>query len=165
MLMSVPKNPDRAATATIIRARLGRILAENVALIRRAQVPRIYESGVRYCSPATDESGQQHFLNALETHRQGVGTCPDLSLWRAAELRVLGDPSIGVFPCLVRGGRCVRHGPLVLEHGQQIPGCPNVKLYWREERPGIFHCEVRLPDGDAEDPSRFLGMGTKGIGA
>jgi hypothetical protein len=133
---------------------------ENCLAIGKKKVPRIYASGVRYRPPYTDESGCQRLQSAEETFHKKAGTCPDLAMWRAAELRMLGDPAIGVLPCKMQGGKCVAHTPVKRPNdGLLVKGCPSVKVYRRPEFPGIYHCQVRLPNGDAEDQSRFLGMG------
>jgi hypothetical protein len=140
------------------RGFLERVIADNVKLVRSHKVPRLYASGVRYCRPEREADGQQRLYNASQVIARGCGTCSDLAAWRAAELRVLGDARIGVTPCRpAKSGGC-EHGFLQL-YGRTLSACPNIKLYFRPHLQGIYHCEVRLPNGDAEDPSRFLGMG------
>lgn len=151
--------PDRMTAARIARGVLSTVILQNAGLIKARRVPRLYESGVTYERPSL-ENGSQRCRNAAEVMARGSAACHDLSAWRAAELRVLGDPRIGVRPCVYRGGRCVSHPPVRRPHdGLLLQGCPSIKIYWRPHLEGIYHCEVRLPNGNAEDPSRFLGMG------
>lgn len=137
---------------------LQRVIADNVRLFQARKVPRLYGSGIRYRRPKLGSDGKQRILNAAEVVQAGEGTCVDLACYRAAELCAVGDARIGVHACKrSKSGGC-EHGYLHI-NGQTIPACPNVKLYYRPHLEGIYHVEVRLPNGDAEDPSRFLGMG------
>lgn len=145
--------------ARAARASLEALVDDNARVIRAKKVPPLYSSGVRYRKPV-EKNGRQPILGALETFKSGRGSCPELSAWRAAELRVFGDARIGVEPCRKnpKSGGC-HHGYIrIAASGEVVCACPNVKLYWRPECRGVIHCEVRLPDGNAEDPSRFLGM-------
>ncbi len=145
----------------LVHRLLDLLVLENCEAIRARKLPRLYASGVRYRKPFTDANGTQRLQSAVETFARKEGTCPDLATWRAAELRVLGDPAIGVRPCrFAPNGRCVSHPPVARPNDRVIVrGCPSIKMYRRPEFPGLFHCETRLPNGDAEDQSRFLGMG------
>jgi hypothetical protein len=141
------------------KAALERLIVHNANLIRARRVPPLYTSGVRYRKPYTAEHGGQEILDCVETLREGEGTCGDLSAWRAAELRVFGDARIGVSPCQrAKSGGCAHGFIRIAASGETICACPNVKIYWRPECRGVLHAEVRLPNGNAEDPSRFLGM-------
>jgi transglutaminase-like putative cysteine protease len=52
-------------------------------------IPPIYSSGVRYIRRDPGERWQ----TPTETMRRGGGDCEDLSIWRAAELRAIGEPA------------------------------------------------------------------------
>jgi hypothetical protein len=53
------------------------------------RLPAIYESGVRYIRRDAGERWQ----TPTETMRRGGGDCEDLATWRAAELRLHGEPA------------------------------------------------------------------------
>lgn len=145
---------------TLAREILGILVLENCGLVRKKAVPPLYSSGVVYRRPKMEVDGSQRFLTCAETFAAKEGSCPELAAWRAAELRVWGDPRIGVSPCKVGPKGCIAHPPVRRPNdGRIVSGCPSIKVYRRPEFPGIYHCEVRLPNGDAEDQSRFLGMG------
>lgn len=107
----------------------------------RAQLMGIVESNVlilkRVKLPPLYESGVRFeretepgavVPDVLTLYERGHGNCAPLACARAAELRVRG----------VNAG---------------------IKVYWRPEmNPLPFHVEVRLPNGNVEDPSRRLGM-------
>lgn len=132
----------------------------NESLFRRRAVPRLYDAAldgkIRYGSepwaPAYED-----FANAGQVLQRGWGDCDDLAPYRCAELRVLGDPRFGIAPCRIVRGKCVAHAPKVFS-GELRPSCADVRIYTRPDS-GVFHCEVRRPDGVIEDPSRLLGMG------
>lgn len=130
--------PESRAVATIARGFLMGVVLQNCLLIRAGLVPRIYESGIEF-RPEPWQGKFEEFADCLTVCRRGWGDCDDLVAWRVAELRVLGDPKLGLSPCKA-----------------------TIKVYWREWFEGRgFHAEVRLPDGSVEDPSRFLGMGPR----
>lgn len=152
------EDPDKAHRAQVARAVAQGAILQNMRLFRARRAPRLYDSRVRYFSPRADDSGAQRILTIPSVLREGGGTCIDLCAWRAAELRVLGDARIGVLACKWGPNLRCHHGLFRNEAGQILPACPDLKLYWRGPGSQVLHCEVRLPSGDAEDPSRFLGM-------
>jgi len=89
-------------------------------------IPPLYESGVRY---ALEPRGER-WLDCVRVLELGRGDCEDLATWRAAELRLGGDPgAVCMFSARPRGsGR-------------------------------LIHIIVQRGDGTLEDPSRALGMG------
>lgn len=139
--------PLRAAIVLPIRGPAGLQLVLEVltqlnelTLAHNPQVPRLYQSGVRYAResrlmregrevPALDpvsgttEERFNHLSRVLEI---GAGDCDDLACWLAAERRV-------------RDGIAARAVPV------------------RTAR-GTFHVVVQWPDGTREDPSAELGM-------
>jgi len=52
-------------------------------------LPPIYAAGVRYMRHDPNERWQ----TPIETLRRGGGDCEDLAMWRAAELRLAGEPA------------------------------------------------------------------------
>ena len=160
-ILEIDPNAPRDQVAQAARACLEAAVLQNMMGFRARKLPRLYESGVRYRRPEADAYGAQRILTAKQCLDERAGTCSDLCAWRAAELRVLGDARLGVEACKWGPDLRCHHGVARSESGQLIPLCPGIKLYWRRGDARIFHCEVRLPNGSAEDPSRFLGMGGK----
>lgn len=145
--MRIVVNIDREAVrepkdvALIARGFLNGVVLQNALLIRARLVPPIYESGVEFRKEPWAGKFEE-FADCLTTYRRKWGDCDDLVAWRVAELRTIGDHRLGLPPCKA-----------------------TIKIYWREFFEGLgFHCEVRMPDGSVEDPSRFLGMGGRHIG-
>jgi hypothetical protein len=100
----------------------------NQTMLPRWNLPPLYRSGVRYVA-----SKVQRLPDALAIKRQGFADCGPLAAWRAAELRVHGEPAtIRIYWRPIRGGQ------------------------------RLFHAQVRRADGRIEDPSRLLGMPTHG---
>jgi hypothetical protein len=157
-LIEIEAEASREDVANVARAALEACTLQNMQLFRRRKVPRLYEARVKYVPPEGDEEGVQRILSALEALRRGSGTCVDLCCWRAAELRVLGDARLGIQACKWDQNLRCHHGLFRNEAGKILPACPGVKIYWRSPDSPVLHCEVRLPNGSAEDPSRFLGM-------
>jgi hypothetical protein len=52
--------------------------------------PPLYESGLVY---RPEEPGHEDWQNAVELLRSGAGDCEDLAAYRAAELRMAGEPA------------------------------------------------------------------------
>jgi hypothetical protein len=158
-LIEVEENAPAAQIARATRDVLEALIRINLPLVVHGRVPPLYDSGVSYVPPSTDAQENQRLLTAAEVYARRSGTCGDLTAWRSAELRARGDRRIGCAPCLIRPDlTCAAHPPIRNENGELITGCPAPKIYWRDPQGGTFHAEVRLPTGDTEDPSRFLGM-------
>lgn len=58
--------------------------------LRRANLPSLYQSGVRY---RRESVGSEIWQLPTETARIGYGDCEDLAAWRCAELRLQGIPA------------------------------------------------------------------------
>ena len=56
---------------------------------RNRALPFLYRSGVRYMR----NDPQERWQLPSETLRRGGGDCEDLAAWRAAELRIAGEPA------------------------------------------------------------------------
>lgn len=59
----------------------------SVSQLRRGLCPPLYDAGVRY---TREPRGREQWQTALETYRLREGDCEDLSIWRAAEHRLIG---------------------------------------------------------------------------
>ena len=103
----------------------------NTELMREAPgtYPPLYGSGMRYQRENYSGPHPEDWRDAPEMLRRGGGDCEDLACYRAAELRVQGEPAKAMFHAAERssGGR-------------------------------LFHIIVMRGDGSLEDPSRALGM-------
>lgn len=143
--------------AMVARELMRAVLLQNCFLFRALGIPPLYRSGVLYGKEPWAPS-YERFDNCKVVFGRKWGDCDDLAPYRAAELRVYGDPRMGLGPCKpLKSGRCA-HGTFVASgSGEILPCCANVRIYCRPGS-GVFHCETRLPDGSVEDPSRFLGM-------
>jgi hypothetical protein len=80
---------------------LDALTAWNVAALRERPLPSLYNAGVRYQrEPVCRTNGVEHiceeWLTAHEVAARGWGDCDDLGPWRAAELRLLGEPAQAV---------------------------------------------------------------------
>lgn len=102
----------------------------------KGQIPKLYESGIRYRAEPIGQEDWLDILSCLQAHKeeqeggkQSTLDCEDLACWRAAELQAEG---IAAHPVFV----------------------------WRKIEDGshLYHIVVRYPDGRIEDPSRRLGM-------
>jgi hypothetical protein len=87
--MEVPALPE------VIEAAAEGLVSMNFAIMRLAQrngggFPLLYESGVTY---RREEPRHEDWLNAIGLLRQGFGDCEDLAGYRAAELRMDGEPA------------------------------------------------------------------------
>lgn len=96
---------DVAGEPRKLRALLEGLVALNVEIMdeqarRGRPLPPLYDAGVRY----EKERGTEHWQPADELLRSSAGDCEDLSGYRAAELRRLGEPaSVDVVPASRRG--------------------------------------------------------------
>lgn len=100
-------------------------LARGVGL----EVPPLYSGRLRYIEEDYTSVHPEDWLDWLEVNRQGGGDCEDLACYRAAELRLAGEPARAVF------------------HRRPLPSGRT-----------LFHIFVQRGDGSLEDPSRILGM-------
>jgi hypothetical protein len=119
--MNIPASPKLLAAAC------WGLVAVNVQLLARSQLPSLYRSKVVY---RPEPVGQENWLTCEQIYSRGTGDCEDLASWRAAELRRAGEPARVVVirsttPHLRRRGR-------------------------------VYHAVVRRADGRIEDPSRVL---------
>lgn len=78
-----------------------RILAG--AVLSGVEPPSLYESGARY---QREPRGVEEWRTVLGVLRHMAGDCEDLAAWRAAELRLAGEPARVV---VRRTGRRVVH--------------------------------------------------------
>lgn len=60
-------------------------------LMKRWQLPTLYESGVRFRLPPQHGTGFENFCTPLETYQRGWGDCDNLVIWRVAELWDQGE--------------------------------------------------------------------------
>jgi hypothetical protein len=126
--------PEQLASAC--RRELFATVDLNQQIIRRARaqgtpIPDLYDSGV--CFTREPWAGKfEEFADIWTVLRRGWADCDDLCAYRCAQYRD-------------RGGRWKQTG---------------IKIYWRLPKRGqpmtIYHAQVRLPNGDIEDPSRQL---------
>lgn len=102
-------------------------------LERNPRTPSIYESGVRYSDAhETCSSCEDLWWDIPVVLSHGYGDCEDLAAWRLAELWMQG-----------------------------IPARAHVTSALLGQGNTLYHVQVMLPDGQIEDPSRILGMGTE----
>jgi hypothetical protein len=77
---------------------------------RNRALPPIYAAGIRYMRRDPDEVWQL----PSETMARGGGDCEDLAAWRAAELRIAGEPARVV---VTRSAPGVLHAVVRRAHG------------------------------------------------
>lgn len=80
--IDVPNDPQ------CLRAALGGLVALDRVILRRSDLPSLYDSGVRYRPEA---SGQERWRRIDEVFRLGYGDCEDLTAGRVAELQLQGE--------------------------------------------------------------------------
>lgn len=117
--------------ALVIREAIEAVVLANQLYLRLHQVPSIYESGIRY---EEEPAGQPYedFAAVPVILARGWGDCDDLVSWRIAELRNSGENA-------------------------------KVRLKWAYDPirgARMYHVLVRRANGQVEDPSKRLGMGT-----
>lgn len=117
--------------ALVIREAIEAVVLANQLYLRLHQVPPIYESGIRY---EEEPAGQPYedFAAVPVILARGWGDCDDLVSWRIAELRNSGENA-------------------------------KVRLKWAYDPirgARMYHVLVRRSNGQVEDPSKRLGMGT-----
>lgn len=97
-MKAVLELPDDAA---VVAAAVEGLVCANAVIMRRATLPWLYKSGIRYRRDKREE-----WTNAATVLHRRWGDCEDLSAYRAAELRVrAGEPA----RCVVK-----RTGPRTL---------------------------------------------------
>ena len=107
------------------------VARQNRYLIRRfgrRRIPPLYDSGVLYRVDPWDDAFQ-HFADCLTVLQRGYSDCKSLVPYRLADLREENPHehySAHVYPRRLRTGGT------------------------------CLHVQVRMPDGQIEDPSRFL---------
>jgi hypothetical protein len=103
-LVSRTLRPSRAL-APMIRHLCTALVAANRIILKKASLPSLYLSGVRYRHEPSDWT-EEHFDNAETCFARGWGDCDDLASWRVAELLNQGVPAaIVVMWKPVSGGR------------------------------------------------------------
>lgn len=103
-------------------------------LAEHPRCPLLYQSGVRYRRAPLGEECWLPIPWVLASYFSGgTADCKSLATWRAAELRMWGEPA----RCFTTVSR--RKGA-------------NLELV-------LYHVLVRRADGSDEDPSAILGMG------
>lgn len=90
--------------------------------------PWLYQSGVYYQQEPVTPIPQEEWLDFPTLYKVGYGDCEDLAAARAGELQFCG---VAAVPCI----RYKQFGMLT-----------------------VVHVLVLHPDGNLEDPSKFLGM-------
>ncbi len=96
----------RAPTPALVEAVLEGLTKANEEQMRLRPLPPLYAAGVRYLR----EPGREDWQTAEETAKKGTGDCEDLASYRAAELRIAGEPAKaicyaprpGLIHCVVR---------------------------------------------------------------
>ena len=86
------------ASPETLTAALEGLTATNAVMMRRAQElggqwPPLYESGIRYVAEPSF-GNLQKWPNAAQVLLAGQADCKGLAAWRAAELRLAGEPAI-----------------------------------------------------------------------
>ncbi len=89
----------------------GLTLANCEVLRKRGNLPRLYQSRVRY---RQEPPGREDWLTADQVLKRGFGDCEDLAAWRAAEWRMHGVPARAVAK---RTGRRMYHAVVELPDG------------------------------------------------
>lgn len=126
---------DPLALAHIVRGFLFGMVAYDRYLIRTRQVPRIYDAFW---------DGKLQFQNEP---------------WAGQGKEEIAD----ALTCIRRGwGDCDDLAPWRTAELQEEGVRAGLKIYQRGK---VFHVETRLPNGDAEDVSRYLGMKGRRPGA
>lgn len=117
--------------AIVIRCALEAVIMTNRIYLRLHHVPNVYESGIRY---EEEPAGQPYedFATVPVILARGWADCDDLCCWRISELRNAGENA-------------------------------KVRLKWQYDPlrgARMYHVLVRRANGQVEDPSKRLGMGT-----
>jgi hypothetical protein len=117
--------------ALVVRGALEALIMANRMYLRTHHVPPLYESGVRY---EEEPAGQPYedFAAIPVILARGWGDCDDVVSWRIAELRNAGENA-------------------------------KVRLKWQfdpSRGARMYHVLVRRANGQVEDPSLRLGMGS-----
>lgn len=117
--------------ALVVRAALEATILANQLYLRLHHAPALYESGVRY---EEEPAGQPYedFASIPVILSRGWLDCDDACCWRIAELRNAGEAA-------------------------------KVRLKWEFDpirKTRMYHVLVRRANGQVEDPSLRLGMGT-----
>lgn len=93
-------------------------VAINRILIRKFDLPPLYDSGVRYRKDRRRNGKRNELLaNAYDLVRRGYGDCDDLAAYRAAELQLAG---IDAKVCVVRTGPRTLHAVVCNTSGEII---------------------------------------------
>lgn len=155
---------DRAASEHILLDLLGAVSLVNLRYLdEHPEVPRLYDSGVRYIPPDQTtrpplDPGDLAALRALLTR---MGQEPEVQDLIERILR-----GVEIFldvPALYKrgGGDCNELSPVRVAELWQAGVDASPHLI--KERNGFggwsYHAVVKWPDGSQEDPSRILGMG------
>jgi hypothetical protein len=101
-----------SAHPAVLAALLEGLTRANVELLRRAPLPPLYRSGVRY---QREPRGRERWQLAPQTYALGIGDCEDLATWRAAELRLAG---YAARPVVYRTGPRTLHVVVLRDDGQ-----------------------------------------------
>jgi hypothetical protein len=78
------------ASRALLGAASQGLVAINREVLRQTELPRLYDSGVRY---EPEKRHRERWQNALEVFGAGKGDCEDLAAWRVAELQLRGEPA------------------------------------------------------------------------
>lgn len=76
---------DQSRSQEILELWLETLVQTAEKMIRWFDLPRLYESGIRY---KPEPLGQENWQDPMVTLKLGTGDCEDLATYRAAELRV-----------------------------------------------------------------------------
>lgn len=147
--------------------------AQDVELCRRASLPLLYDSGVRYRrdrvrAPNGLRVAAEVWRDAGAVLARGYGDCEDLATWRAAELRVRGVRALDDRGRYGVRGEAGWFDPAELRdeyRGARSIPAEAVLIRWKDVRgPGAhqYHVLTRIPGPEGstwyDDPSQMLGM-------
>jgi hypothetical protein len=131
------------------------VVASNRVAMREAKaqgrpLPPLYRSGIVY--KVEPWGGRfEEFADVLTMLKRGWGDCDDLCGYRVAELQEQGvNADARLYWRYFKDGQLVRDAKLLeqISKTKRMPAGVSMQM----------HCQVRMPDGRIEDPSRFLGL-------
>lgn len=89
--MSLRVRMTLPASPRVLAAALEGLVCANCALMEKSPLPPLYSTRVRY-QPEPPRT-QEQWQTAPQVLQSGYGDCEDLASYRAAELRMRGEPA------------------------------------------------------------------------